>query len=428
MKRVLALLIAIVLCAVAFLPVSAPAQGRSQEFKGKFRKSERAIADHYIVVLKEDLPDGDVASKAAAQDVASVAVDLAGFHGGFPRHVYQHALKGFSVQLTEEAAVALSQDPRVEYVEEDGEASVATTQYNPTWGLDRIDQRDPTPYWAYQYAAYNYSNTGAGVNVYVIDSGILITHQEFGGRASIAADFINDEFNLYDCNGHGTHVAGTIGGATYGVAKSVNLRAVRVFGCGGTTTTSTVIAGIDWVTANRVRPAVANMSIGNGASDAMDAAVRRLIASGVTCVIAAGNDNQDAINRSPARVTEAITVGATDKYDRRALVADASGALAWGSNYGSVVDLFAPGVSITSAWYTSNTATATIGGTSMATPHVAGVAAQYLQTNPGASPYAVQNVIKSNATTGKLSGIPTGTANRLLYSYFNMLTWQVLTR
>lgn len=259
--------------------------------------------------------------------------------------------------------------------------------------------------------AYNYDFTGAGVHAYVIDSGIRTTHQDFGGRASVAADFVGDGQNGQDCFGHGTHVAGTLGGASYGVAKGVSLHSVRVFGCGGSGATSNVVAAVDWVTGHRISPAVVNMSLGGPADATLDAAVRQSIATGVTYVIAAGNDGVDAGNTSPARVTEAITVGATDMSDARAVFTQFSS-----SNYGSVLDLFAPGQFITSAWWDSDTSQQIISGTSMAAPHVAGVAALYLQSNPGASPATVSDAIVNNATDGRVSNPGPGSPNKLLYS------------
>jgi len=314
--------------------------------------------------------------------------------------VYGHAINGFSAQLTEEEARQLSEDPRVSFVEEDSVMEAIVTQTSPPWGLDRIDERTlPLS------GSYTYATTGAGVNVYVIDTGIRRSHTQFGGRAVIGFDAINDGRNTSDCNGHGTHVAGTIGASTYGVAKGVRLFAVRVLGCNGSGSTSGVIAGVDWVTSHRVPPAVANMSLGGGASTALDTAVRNSIAAGVTYAVAAGNASTNASGQSPARVGEAITVGATTQRDARSSF----------SNFGSVVDIFAPGSSILSSWHTSNTATATLSGTSMASPHVAGVAARYLESTTGASPAQVRNQIVNNATTNGLSGVPAGTANRLLF-------------
>ena len=236
--------------------------------------------------------------------------------------------------------------------------------------------------------SYTYNQTGQGVHAYIIDTGIRATHQEFGGRVTNGADFIGDGNGTNDCNGHGTHVAGTTGGTTYGVAKSVTIHAVRVLGCTGSGSTSGVIAGVDWVTANHASPAVANMSLGGGASTALDNAVTSSVNSGVSYAVAAGNSNANACNSSPARAAAAITVGATTSSDARSSF----------SNFGTCLDIFAPGSSITSAWSTSNTATNTISGTSMASPHVAGAIALYLQTNPGASGAAVTSALVNNST------------------------------
>lgn len=371
---------------------------RSQGWKEKVRKSAKKIENNYVVVL-----DDSVIGERGEYSIAGyMAEDMARTYRGKLKHVYKHAMNGFSVEMSEEDAEKMAQDYRVLFVEEDGIFTTDATQTNPPWGLDRIDQRNRP-----LSATYTYNWTGSGVRVYVIDTGIRTAHTQFGGRASNVFD-VNGG-NGQDCNGHGTHVAGTVGGSTYGVAKSALLRGVRVFGCGSTTSTSNIIAGVNYVTANRILPAVANMSVGGPASSSMDTAVNNLINSGVTVAVAAGNSNgANACNYSPARVANAITVGSTTSTDARSSF----------SNIGTCLDLFAPGSSILSAWYTSNTATATLSGTSMASPHVAGVAALYKQANPSASPSTIRNAIVNNATTGVVTNAGTGSPNRLLYSLF----------
>ena len=348
------------------------------------------VPGQYIVVFRNDV-----------QDPATLAQSLIRAHGAAHRFTYTHAIKGFAATMSDAAAAALAHNPRVAYVEQDQVMHAITTETNATWGLDRIDQR-ALPL----NGTYSYTPTGAGVTAYIIDTGIRFDHAEFGGRAATGIDEVTAGGDAADCNGHGTHVSGTVGGATYGVAKSVSLVAVRVLDCSGSGTTSGVVAGIDWVTAHHATPAVANMSLGGGASTSLDDAVRQSVSSGVTYAIAAGNSNADACSYSPARVAEAITVGATTSSDARASY----------SNFGTCLDLFAPGSSITSAWYTSSTATNTISGTSMATPHVTGTAALYLETNPTASPSAVTSAIVGSATSGVVASAGTGSPNKLLYS------------
>jgi subtilisin family serine protease len=401
MKRKLALATLFVcIPMLVLMPALARQDDKSDgvENPAKFhRMGKNAIPQQYIVVLDQDAAGekGDLFSIAEKADEL-----MSASRGGVTTNVYAHALSGFSARMTEEQALKLSEDPRVSYVEEDSIMEASVTQTNAPWGLDRINQADlPLT------GIYSYTSTGAGVNVYIIDTGIRRTHTQFGGRAVVGFDAIGDGQNSNDCNGHGTHVAGTVGASTFGVAKAVRLFAVRVLSCSGSGSNSGVIAGVDWVTANRIRPAVANMSLGGGASTALDNAVRNSIASGVTYAVAAGNSNTNAANSSPARVAEAITVGSSTINDARSSF----------SNFGSVVDVFAPGSSIQSTWFTSNTATATLSGTSMASPHVAGVAARILQNNTGASPATVRNEIVNTATPNTLTGIPSGTANRMLF-------------
>jgi subtilisin family serine protease len=394
MKKLALLIVAALLGSV--LLISSPVS--SQGWKEKVRKSAKKIENNYVVVL-----DDSVVGERGDYSIADyMAEDMARTYRGKLKHVYKHALNGFSVEMSEEDAEKMAQDYRVLFVEEDGIVTTDATQTNPPWGLDRIDQRNRP-----LSATYTYNWTGSGVRVYVIDTGILTGHTQFGGRASNVYD-VNGG-NGQDCNGHGTHVSGTIGGSTYGVAKSVMLRGVKVFQCSSTTSTSNIIAGVNWVTANRILPAVANMSVGGPASSSMDTAVNNLINSGVTVAVAAGNSyGANACNYSPARVANAITVGSTTSTDARSSF----------SNIGTCLDLFAPGSSILSSWYTSTTATATLSGTSMASPHVAGVAALYKQANPSASPSTIRNAIVNNATTGVVTSAGTGSPNRLLYSLF----------
>jgi subtilisin family serine protease len=371
---------------------------------GPIRKHPRPIPGSYIVVLREDAARSPKDAFSRTPSVAEVATDMVDLsHLGRRRHVYEHALRGFAVEATAFEAEQLANDSRVAFVEEDGVMEASAVQTSATWGLDRVDQRTLPLNTAYQY-----DETGSGVHAYVIDSGIRATHSQFKGRVGNGFSAVSDGQGTNDCNGHGTHVAGTIGGTTFGIAKAVTLHPVRVLGCSGTGTSSGVIAGIEWVTANRVRPAVANMSLGGGISSALDLAVVNSIAAGVTYAVAAGNANTDACQNSPARVAAALTVGAVGSTDIRTSF----------SNFGACLDLFAPGSAIASAWHTSDTATNTLSGTSMAAPHVAGAAALYLQTNRSALPAQVVQAVLGLATTGRVGSAGTGSPNRLLYTLF----------
>jgi len=354
----------------------------------------RPIPGRYIVVFK-----------GSVENPAAVASNLMRGLGGQLHHSYGSAIKGFAATLPDAALQAIRSNPNVAYVEQDQTVSLrqVSPQSQATWGLDRIDQADlPLD------TRYNFIGTGAGVNAFVIDSGIRSDHVEFSGRLKPGYDAIADGNGTNDCNGHGTHVAGTVGGTTWGVAKGVSLTPVRVLDCTGSGAWSGVIAGIDYVANSTLRPAVANMSLGGAASASVDAAVAGAVAKGVVMVVAAGNDNADACTASPAREPSAITVAASSDLDARA----------WFSNWGSCVDIFAPGGGIKSAWNTSATASNILSGTSMAAPHVAGVAALALAANPSASPANVATLVTSHATANRLiaDSIRAGSPNLLVYS------------
>ncbi|GHH37763.1 S8 family peptidase [Lentzea cavernae] len=355
--------------------------------------ASNAVKDSYIVVLKDF-------STASAENLSAK-------YGAKVKHTYKSALRGFSAQMSETQAKRLAADPSVDHVTQDGVVSKSETQTpTPSWGLDRIDQRAlPLD------NSYTYPNRGAGVTAYIIDTGIRFSHTDFGGRAVSGTDTVDNDADASDCDGHGTHVAGTVGGTKYGVAKDVKLVAVRVLDCTGSGTFAGVIAGIDWVTndvqTNPARkPAVANMSLGGGANADVDNAVRRSITAGVTYGLAAGNGSgANACNTSPARTPEAITVGSTDRTDARSSF----------SNIGPCLDIFGPGRDITSAWLTNDEATNTISGTSMATPHVVGAAAVYLGSTPTATPQQVRDALVENATSDVVTNPGTESPNKLLH-------------
>ncbi|MCX4698154.1 S8 family peptidase [Streptomyces sp. NBC_01373] len=382
----------VVLVAGLVPALPAGAAPAASEGRIQYEGAANAVADSYIVTLKAD----------QARAGTAEGRNLAEKYGADIERTYTKALNGYAVEASEAEAKQLAADPAVASVVQNRTFHIAATQPSPpSWGLDRIDQRNLPLSSSYTYP----DSAGQGVTAYIVDTGVRSTHSDFGGRASYGYDAIDNDNTAQDGNGHGTHVAGTVAGTAYGVAKKAKIVGVRVLNNSGSGTTAQVVAGIDWVARNAVKPAVANMSLGGTVDTALDTAVRNAVASGVTFAVAAGNENVNASTRSPARVTEAITVGATTSGDARASY----------SNYGSVLDLFAPGSSITSAWNTGDSATNTISGTSMATPHVAGAAALHLADNPSATPAQVSAALTAAATTGVVTSPGTGSPNRLLY-------------
>ncbi|MFF6884981.1 S8 family serine peptidase [Streptomyces sp. NPDC012421] len=385
---------AIAVAAVALGSLSAlPAVAAPPAPEGVIQNAgaEGAIAGSYIVTLEDSAPAETAEGRAVAAE-----------YGAKIKKTYTSALNGYSVELSEAQAKKLAADPAVKSVAQNRVFHIDATQPNPpSWGLDRIDQRALPLNQSYTYP----DTAGQGVTAYIIDTGVRISHGDFGGRAFNGFDAVDNDNVSQDGNGHGTHVAGTVAGSAYGVAKKAKIVGVRVLDNNGSGTTAGVVAGIDWVTRNAVKPAVANMSLGGGADATLDAAVRNSIASGVTYAVAAGNSNANASNYSPARVSEALTVGSTTNTDARSSF----------SNYGSVVDIFAPGSSITSAWHTGDSATNTISGTSMASPHVAGAAALYLGDNPTATPAQVGTALVNAATPNVVTNPGSGSPNRLLH-------------
>ncbi|MER7515670.1 S8 family peptidase [Streptomyces sp. NPDC126499] len=394
-KRVSVAVTVLTLAAAATsLAPTASADSRPTPQPGKLLSvpEGQQVKGRYIVQL---LDNDTTVSTASANKLAKT-------YGGTAHRVYNHALRGFSAQLSEDEARALSADPKVKYVAPVQIGHSAATQTDPPWGLDRIDQKSlPLD------RSYTYAGTAGNVTAYIVDSGIRMSHQDFGGRAKSGYDFVDNDTDASDClqHGHGTHVAGTVGGSTYGVAKGVKLVSVRILDCNDSSTTEQALNGIDWVTQNAVKPAVANFSLVFGSSDTVvEGAIKRSIASGVVWTLSANNQNIDACQSSPAKLPEAITVGNTDSTDRRYS----------NSNYGPCLDIWAPGTSIVSASHQSDTGTRTMTGTSMAAPHVAGAAALYLASNPNATPKDTRDALVAQASTVTIGDAKSGSPNKLL--------------
>jgi subtilisin family serine protease len=384
--------------AIRGFSVSAPP---ATDTSSKLRTVSTPVAGRYIVVLKTSAAKLATETKDKVPSVAKLADEMAATYGATLMHTYDHVLRGFAIQANDSALAQLLADSRVEYVEEDSAGSINPTQSNATWGLDRVDQRNLP-----LNTTYSYGSTASNVHAYVLDTGLRASHQEFAGRVGNGFTTNNDGLGTGDCNGHGTHVAGTIGGTTWGVAKGVTIHPVRIGGCGSSLIASDLISGVNWVAANRISPAVANMSLGFPITSSIDTAVGNLINAGVTVVVAAGNDSGgDACQRSPARVGAAITVGSTDRDDARSSF----------SNTGACLDLFAPGRDITSAWFAGDTSSTILSGTSMSAPHVVGAAALHLGNNPSATPAQVATALINNATPNKVTNAGNNSPNRLLF-------------
>ena len=381
---------------LAVLGLASPSE--SQVRREGIRRARQPISGRYLVMLRD------------TEDPETAAAVVQAMGRGRVRHVYRKAVRGFSVETSEAGARALAGDPSVAMVEEDGLVYTAgwqTLDVGDSWGLDRVDQRKVVSGLGLTYdGLYRYSGDGSGVNVYVVDTGIRTTHIEFGGRATSAFDAISDGYGGGDCHGHGTHVAGTVGGTRSGVARRSTLHSVRALGCDGYGSYSGLALAIDWITANHVKPAVISMSIGGGQSETVNAAIRGAIALGITVVGAAGNEGEDSCLHLMGGVPEALVVGASGYNDWREGY----------SNIGSCLDVFAPGGGITSAYAGNDTGFTTMSGTSMATPHVSGAAALYLQQKPGAAPAEVVAAITGSATKGVIQDAGLSSPNRLLFT------------